>query len=197
MGAAEEPRDASVGRGTAGALLASGVLDGLLAGCRRTGTVGGTPRVARSSSGPSHGAQPVSPTSRCEVQSRMTTRIGVPHVGQRGTRRGEGVRGVGGSWRGWPCSISRGMAARGTAQRAWRPPQGRTVTKPSGKTGWRKRRSNAMTSRGAVRRRARPTCREVHVTVRSVRRTRRWWERATVQTEGAREGKAEEPWGVA
>ena len=39
-----------------------------------------------------------------------------------------------------------------------------------------------MTSRGGGRRRARPTFREVHVTVRSVRLTRRWLEMATLKT---------------
>src|SRR5438876_721453 len=48
-----------------------------------------------------------------------------------------------------------------------------------------------MTSRWAVRGRARPTFREGKVTVRSVRPTRRRWARATRKTEGAREVKAE------
>ena len=54
-----------------------------------------------------------------------------------------------------------------------------------------------MTSSGVVRRRARPTFREVQVTGRSMRPTMRRLEMATLQTEGAREVKAEEPWGGA
>ena len=50
-----------------------------------------------------------------------------------------------------------------------------------------------MTSRGVVRRRALPTCREVQVTVRFVRLTRRWLAMATLKTEGAREVQAEWP----
>jgi hypothetical protein len=54
-----------------------------------------------------------------------------------------------------------------------------------------------MPSRCEVRRRARPTCREVQVPGWSVRLTRGWVARATWQTEGAREVQAAWPWGWA
>ena len=51
-----------------------------------------------------------------------------------------------------------------------------------------------MASRWVVRGRALPTFREVQVTVRSVRETRRRLAMATVQTAGAREMQAAWPW---
>ena len=95
---------------------------------------------------------------------------------------------------GVPAPSCRRMVASGTAQLAWSKPQWRTFMKPSGKTCWRNRRRNSMTSRWAVRGRALPTFREVKVTVRSVSATRRRLEMATLKTEGAREVKAEWPW---
>ena len=92
QGHQQEHRDASAGRWKAVALPLSATLGCLMAGCGRTGAVGWTPRVARSSSGHSHAAQPESTKSLCEVHRRMMTRIGAPQVGQRATR------GVGG-WR--------------------------------------------------------------------------------------------------
>jgi hypothetical protein len=86
------------------------------------------------------------------------------------------------------------MVASGTAQLAWSKPKWRTFIKPSGKTCWRHRRSNAMASRWVVRGRVRPTFREVHVTVRSVRPTMRRVEMATLKPEGARDVKAAWPW---
>jgi len=94
-GASEAHCDASARRWKAVALPPSATLCCLRACCGRTGAVGGTKGVARRSSGQSHAAQPVSTKSLCEVQSRMTTRIGAPQVGQRASRGGKGVRGGG------------------------------------------------------------------------------------------------------
>ena len=79
-------------------------------------------------------------------------------------------------------------------QLAWSKPKWRTFLKPSGKTCWRNRRSNSVTSSGAVRGRALPTFREVKVTVRSLRETMRLLEMTPRKTYGAREVKAEWPW---
>ena len=194
MGGAEEPRDASAGRCQAVALPPSAALGGLRAGCGRTGAVGVPSRVAPRASGQRAAAPRVSTQALGEVQSRMTTRMDGPQVGQRTTSGCGGVRGVGCSSLGGPCPIRRRMVAGGRAQRAWSTPQGRTCPPPSGTTCGRTLRSNARTSRWAVRGRARPPVREVQGTGRSCRPTRRLWEMATVQTDGAREGKAEWPW---
>jgi len=125
----------------------------------------------------------------------MTTCIGTPQVGQRATRgRGDvGLRWVGWSSPGCPCSIIRRMVAGEIAQLAWRKPKCRTFMQPSGKTCGRNRWRNSMTSRWVVRRRALPTLREVKVTVRPVRETMRLLEMATLKTYGAREVKAAWP----
>ncbi len=159
MGASVEHRDASGGRGQAVALPSAAALCGLRADCGRTGAVGGPHRVARSSSGQCPAAQPVSTQSRCEVHRRMTTRLGAPQVGQRAARGGGGGRGGGWSSLGCTCTLSRRMVSRGMAPLAWSKPKWRTCIKPSGKTCWRKRRRNAMASRGVVRGRALPTFR--------------------------------------
>jgi hypothetical protein len=184
----------TLGGGFAPVLSRLGWPDG---GRRRTGAVGGTHRVAPRSSGHRHASQLVSTKPLCEGHTRRTTRIGTPPVGQRAARGFGGVRGGGRPSLGRPCTLSRRMVASGTAQRAWRKPQWRTFTKPSGQTCWRHRRRNSMTSRCAVRRRVLPTCREVQGTVRSVSETRRRVEMATVKTEGAREVQAAGPWGLA
>ena len=161
MGASEARRDTSAGCLQTVVLLSCAVLCGLRAPCGRTGAVGGNTGVARSSAGPCHGSQLVSTKPLGDVHTRMTTCIGTPQVGQRATRgSGDmGLRWVGGSSLACPCSISRRMVAGEMAQLAWRKPQCRTFMKPSGKTCWRNRRRNSMTSRWAVRRRALPTLR--------------------------------------
>ena len=118
MGAAEEHRDASVGRWQAVTLLSSAVLCGLLAGCGCTGAVGLTNRVVPRSSGQRPAAQLVSTKALGEVHRRRMTRIGAPQVGQRATRGGRGVRGSGWPSRGWACPLMRRMVAGGIAQRA-------------------------------------------------------------------------------
>src|SRR6266851_999260 len=194
MRAAAEHRDASAGRWEAVSLPSSAVWDCLMAGGGRTGAVGVPHRVAPRSSGQRPAAQLVSIQTLGEVHRRMTTRIGAPHVGHKVTRGGEGTLRIGWPSLGCPCTIIRRMVASGRAQLAWRKPQWRTFIKPSGKTCWRNLRRNSMTSRWAVRRRALPTLRSVKVTGRPVRLTRRWLERATLKTYGAREVKAEWPW---
>jgi hypothetical protein len=92
MGASEEHHAASAGRSKAVAPRSAAVLCGLRAGGGRTGTVGGTKRVTRSSSPPPPRAQLVSTKSRGEVQTRRTTCIGGPQLGQRAARGSGGVR---------------------------------------------------------------------------------------------------------
>jgi hypothetical protein len=182
MGASTEYGDPSAGRAQAVVLQSAAVLGGLGAGCGRTGAGGGPNRVVHSASGPRHGSQLVSTKSLGEVQSRITTRMGAPQVGQQATRGGEGVCRGGWLSMGRPCALSRRMVASGMAPLAWRKPQWRTFMKPCGKTCWRNLRINSMTSRDVGRRRTRPTFREVKVPVRSCRLTRRWWEMATLKT---------------
>ena len=160
MGASEEHRDASAGRWKAVALLSCSRLVRPDGGMRAHGCRGwATPCRTHARQGTRHAAQLVSTKALGEVHSRMTTRIGAPQVGQRAARGGGGVRGGGWPSLGCPCTISRRMVASGTAQLAWRKPKWRTFMKPSGKTCWRNRRRNSMTSRWAVRRRALPTFR--------------------------------------
>src|SRR5712691_9898246 len=80
----------------------------------------------------------------------MTTRMGAPQVGQRAARGGGGLRGGGWPSRGCPCPIIRRMVVSGMPQLAWSKPKWRTFMKPSGKTCWRNRRRNSMTSSWAV-----------------------------------------------
>src|SRR5437879_1434766 len=197
MGAAEEHRDASVGRWKVVTLRAPAALCGLIPACGRTGAVGGPHRVAPRAAGQRPAAQLVSTQALGEVHRRMLTRMGAPQVGQRAAGGCEGVRCGGWPSRGGACMILRRLVASGMAQLAWRKPQWRTCMKPSGKTCWRNRRRNAMTSRWAVRGRALPTFRSVKVTVRSLRPTIRLLEIATRKTDGAREVKAEWPWWAA
>ena len=197
MGASEARRDTSAGCLQTVGLLSCAVLCGLRAACGRTGAVGGNPCVARRSAGPWQGSQLVSTKPLGEVHTRMTTCIGTPQVGQRAASGCGGLCCGSVSSLGCPCPISRRRVAGGMAQLAWRKPQGRTVTKPSGKTGWRTRRRHSMTSRWAVRGRALPTFREVKVPVRSVSETMRLLAMATRKTSGAREVQAEWPWGGA
>ena len=195
MGACAEPQAASARPGKAGALLGCAALSSLRLPCGRTGAVRGPHQGVARSSEARHAAQRVSAKAWGEGHPRMTTCSGPPQVGPWPTRGG-GRRG-GWSSRGCPCPSLRRRVASGTAPRAWRTPQCRTVTQPSGQTGGRQRRSNARTSSGGGRRRALPTGREGQGPGRSSRPTRRRWAMATVQTEGAREVQAEEPWGWA
>jgi hypothetical protein len=119
----------------------------------------------------------------------------VRHRSDRGPRAvAGGGRGGGGPSLGWACPSMRRRVAGGRAPLAGSQPQWRTCMQPCGKTGGRHRRRNSLTARGVVRRRTLPTCREVQVTVRSCRLTRRWWEMATLKPEGAREVQAAGPW---
>src|SRR2546428_7650708 len=147
MGASEEHCDTSARREKAVALLSAAVWCSLLAGGGRTGAVGWTNRVARSSAGPRHGSQLVSTKSLGEVHRRMTRPIGAPQVGQRATRGGGGLRCGGGLSLGWACTIMRRTVASGRAQLAWRKPKWRDFIKPSGKTCWRKRRGKPKGAR--------------------------------------------------
>ena len=76
---------------------------------------------------------------------------------------------AGGFWHAHPAE---GGAREGTARRE-QAAVADCQKEPLGQRGCRKRRSNSRTSRGAVRRCARPPCREGQVTVRSWRETRR------------------------
>ena len=88
----------------------------------------------------------------------MTTRIGAPQVGQRAASGVGDWRGVGWPSRGWPCTIIRRMVARdGTA--GMEKAEVADFHEAVGKTCWRNRRRNSMTSRWVVRRRALPTLR--------------------------------------
>jgi hypothetical protein len=186
MGASEEQSDTSASRAKAVALLSAAVWCSLLAGGGRTGAVGGTNRVARSSAGPCHGSPRVSTKSLGESQRRMTRLIEAPQVGQQATRGGGGLRWGGGVSLEWACTIRRRTGASGRVPLACRKPKWRTCIKPSGKTCCRHRRRHSMTSRWVVRGRGLPPCREVQVTVRSLSETRRRLAMATVKTEGAR-----------
>jgi hypothetical protein len=62
------------------------------AGGGRTGAVGGPHRVIRSASASHQGAQLVSTKSLGAGHTRMTTRMGVPQVGQRAVNGFGGVR---------------------------------------------------------------------------------------------------------
>jgi hypothetical protein len=180
-GASKEHRAASAGRWPAVAFPSAAALYCLMAGCGRTGAMGVPHRVAPRASGQRHASQAVSTKSLGEVQRRRMTRIEAPQVGQRAACGGRGVRGGSGTSPGCPCTHMRRRVASGRAQRACRKPQWRTFCMPSGKTWWRHLRSNAMTSRGVVRRRALPTFREVQVTVWSWKLTRRGLAMATVK----------------
>src|SRR2546428_11065531 len=136
MGASEEHCDTSASREKAVALLSAAVWCSLLAGGGRTGAVGWTNRVARSSAGPRHGSQLVSTKSLGEVHRRMTRPIGAPQVGQRATRGGGGLRCGGGLWLGGACSIYGRAGASGGAQLGWRKAKGRTFIKAAGETSW-------------------------------------------------------------
>ena len=122
MGTSEEHCEASAGRWQTVALLVSAAWDGLVPAPGRTGTEEGAHRGARRSSGLCHSSQRVSTKSLGELQSRMTTRIGAPQVGQRAIRGGGGVCWGSGSSLGWACTIMRRIVARGAAPRAWRKP---------------------------------------------------------------------------
>jgi hypothetical protein len=197
MEASAEPRAASAGRWKAMTLLAAVAWGGLLPAGGRTSAVGVIRRVVPSSPRHSQATQLVSTKALGEVHRRSMTPIGAPQVGQRAASGFGGGRGGGWPALGWAWTIMRRMGAGGMAQLAWSTPQWRTCMTPCGKTCWRKLRIHALTSRWAVRRRALPPCREVTVTVRSVRPTIRLLERATLKTYGAREVKAEGPWGWA
>src|SRR5207245_10724365 len=130
MGAAEEHRDASVGRWKVVTLRAPAALCGRIPDCGRTGAVGGPHRVAPRAAGPRPAAQLVSTQALGEVHRRMLTRIGAPQVGQRATR-GCG----GGRCGGWPAGGCGGtilgrVGAGGVAQLAWRKAAWRTWLKP-------------------------------------------------------------------
>ena len=92
MGASKEHCDTSADHSKAVAPQFAAVVGGLVAGGGRTGAVGGTNRVVHTSSGPCHGSQLVSTKSLGEVQSRMTTHIGAPQVGQWAVKGCRGVR---------------------------------------------------------------------------------------------------------
>ena len=64
----------------------------------------------------------------------MTTRIGVPQVGQQAARGSWGLRSGGWSSPAGSCTINRRMVASERVQLAWSKPKGRTFMKPSGKT---------------------------------------------------------------
>src|SRR5882724_6215926 len=161
LGAAEEHRDASVGRWKGVTLRAPAAWCGLIPDGGRTGAVGGPHRVAPQAAGQRPAAQLVSTQALGEVHRRMRTRLGAPQVGQRAAGGGEGGRGGGGPSRGWAGRIMRRLVASGRAPLAWSKPPWRTFLTPSGKTCGRNRRSNALTSRWAGRGRARPTVRSV------------------------------------
>jgi hypothetical protein len=96
------------------------------------------------------------------------------------------------------CSgIMRRMSAGVLAQLVLRKPKWRPFMQPEGKTCGRHLRIHSRTSSWAVRGRTVPGWREVKVTGRSLRETRRRLAMATVKTEGARYCKAVAPWGVA
>ncbi len=76
-------------------------------------------------------------------------------------------------------------------------PKCRTFMKPVGRTGWRNLRIHSITARRMVRGRLEPGFREVKVTMRSLRPTRRRLDMATLQTYGARYVRAREPLGLA
>lgn len=194
MGAAEAHRDAAVGGWKAVALPSSAAVGCLRGGGGRTGAGGGPPRGASRSSGPRPVAQLVSTKALGEVPTRMTTGRGAPQVGPRAARSGGGVRGGGWPSLEWTGPLLRRLGASGRAQLAGSTPTWRPCLQPSGTPCGRNRRSNSMTSRGAGRRRALPTVREVNETVRSVRLTRWWLAMATWKTAGAREVKAAWPW---
>ena len=158
MGASAEHRDASCGTLEGGGVpvLRRLVLpDG---GRRAHGCQCGVPpRVAPRASGQRHAAQPVSTTSLGEVHRRMTTRLGCATGRTSGPRAVAGACTVAAAHRtGGPCTSSRRMVASGRAPLGGSKPQWRTCCTPSGKPCGRNRRSNALTSRGVVRRRARP-----------------------------------------
>ena len=127
--------------------------------CRRTGAHVGTIRAALPSSWLRSPVQPVSTKALGEGHTRRTMRIGAPQVGQRVASAGRGLRCGGWLSLRCPCTISRRMVVGGMVQLAWRKPKWRTFMKPCGKTCWRNRRINAMTSRCVVRSRALPTFR--------------------------------------
>ena len=148
-----------------------------------------TTRVEARSSCHKHPCHPVSRTTLFEVHRRMTSGMGAPQVGHEATNGAGASRCGVVKPIGCRFTISRRMVSGGMAQRVCITPKWRTCMKPSGRTGWRKRRRNAMASRWAGRCLALRGLRYVKGTVRSLRETMRLLEMATLQTEGARDVK--------
>jgi hypothetical protein len=174
---------------------------GSVAACRRAEDARGPwplpHRVAPRLASQRPPSQPGSAHACGEVPTRLPRRMGAPQGGPQATSGGGG-RVCGGVPGRAPAGRSiRQRGAGGRAPRAGRKPQWRPGLPPSGTTGGRKRRRNAMASRGAVRGRGRPPGREGHVTGRSWRLPRRGGALAPLQPAGAREGQAGWPWGCA
>ena len=145
-----------------------------------------TNRIEPTTSYQTPASHPVSRNAVFEVHRRMTSCMGLPQVGH------EAMRGAGTSTSGvlnatGRClKISCRRVSIGMAQFAFIKPKWRTFMKPAGRTCWRKRRINAMTSSWVVRGRELPGLRYVKVTMRSVSETMRLLEMATLKTYGAR-----------
>ena len=91
MGATEEHCALSAGHSKTGVPRAAALLGSRRAGGGRTGAVGGH-TVSYAARQPRHGAQLVSTKSLGAGHTRMTTRMGVPQVGQRAVNGFGGVR---------------------------------------------------------------------------------------------------------